>query len=94
MPLAGSGGSDTGGGVSPLPAKSLVPYVRGFRFTAAPATFGSSLPGLRRFAQFAFSLAWLPWVNLNVLRLGERERKNYLVTGETENNRGRLGQQA
>ena len=52
MPLAGSGGSDTGGGVSPLPAKSLVPYVRGFRFTAPPATFGPSLPGLRRFAQF------------------------------------------
>jgi hypothetical protein len=54
MPLAGSGGSDTGGAVSPLPAKSLVPYVRGFRFTAPPATLGPSLPGLGRFAQFDF----------------------------------------
>ena len=62
MLLAGSGGSDTGGGVSSLPAKSLVPYIRGFRFTAPPATFGPSLPGLRRCAQFAFfpSLVALP----------------------------------
>jgi hypothetical protein len=29
-----------------------MPYVRGFRFPAPPATLGSSLPGLKRCAHF------------------------------------------
>jgi hypothetical protein len=51
MPLAGCDGIELVT-ESHLARNIRVPYVRGFRFTAPPATFKPSLPGLKRLAQF------------------------------------------